>query len=91
MKRMSFIQGHLKGESVVVAILLSRMEVSYCTSGFFSELSPPNNFVKRELPFPRGLKSRTNIGYRAEWSRKIRRYNNPPPYVTGNMADAPTR
>ena len=29
------IQGNLKGESVVVAILLSRMEVSYCTSGFF--------------------------------------------------------
>ena len=29
------IQGNLKGESVVVAILPSCMEVSYCTSGFF--------------------------------------------------------
>ena len=28
-------QGSLKGESVVVAILSSRMEQSYCTSGFF--------------------------------------------------------
>ena len=28
-------QGNLKEESVVVAILLSCMEVSYCTSGFF--------------------------------------------------------
>ena len=28
-------QGNLKGESVVVAILPSCMEVSYCTSGFF--------------------------------------------------------
>ena len=55
-----------KGESVVVAILpsVSHMEGSYCTSGFF-ELSPPNNFVKGELPFLRGLKSHTNIGYRA--------------------------
>ena len=29
-------EGNLKGESVVVAILPSCMEVSYCTSGFFS-------------------------------------------------------
>ena len=28
-------QGNLKGESVVAAILPSRMEISYCTSGFF--------------------------------------------------------
>ena len=28
-------QGYLKGESVVVAILPSRMEASYCTSVFF--------------------------------------------------------
>ena len=28
-------QGNLKGESVVATILLSCMEVSYCTSGFF--------------------------------------------------------
>ena len=28
-------QGNLKGESVVAAILLSCMEVSYCTFGFF--------------------------------------------------------
>ena len=28
-------QETLKGESVVAAILLSRMEVSYCTLGFF--------------------------------------------------------
>ena len=30
-----YTQGNLKGESVAVAILLSRMEVSYCTLGFF--------------------------------------------------------
>ena len=28
-------QGNFKGESVVVAILPSCMEASYCTSGFF--------------------------------------------------------
>ena len=28
-------QGNLKGESIVVAILLSRMEVIVCTSGVF--------------------------------------------------------
>ena len=93
-----FIQGNLKGESVVAAILPSRMEVSYCTSGFFRQ----TNFAKRELPFPRGFKSRTHIGYRAlkhtatimcadraKLSRQIRRYNNSPPYVTVNMAAAP--
>ena len=31
----------------------------------FSKLSPPSNFVKRELPFSCGLKSRRHIGYRA--------------------------
>ena len=31
---LNFIQGNLKGESVVAAILPSRMEVRYCTSGF---------------------------------------------------------
>ena len=31
----------------------------------FSLLSLPNNLVKCELPFPRGLKSCTLIGYRA--------------------------
>ena len=41
----------------MAAILPSRMEVSCCTSGFFSKLSPPSNFViKRELPFPSRLK-----------------------------------
>ena len=29
-------QGNLRGESVVAAIIWSRMETSYCTSGFFS-------------------------------------------------------
>ena len=65
----------------------------------FSSISPPS---KRELPFLRGLKSRTHNGYcavnhaitimcadRAECSRHIRRYNNSPPYVTVNMAAAP--
>ena len=28
-------------------------------------LSPPSSFVKHELPFPSGLKSRMHIGYRA--------------------------
>ena len=31
-----FSEIHFKGESVVASILPSRMEVSYCTSGFFS-------------------------------------------------------
>ena len=35
----------------------SHMEASYCT------LSLPSNFVKRELPFPHGLKSHTHKGY----------------------------
>ena len=47
----------------MAAILLSRMEVSYCTFGFFR--SPPSNFDKLELPFQRGLKSPTQIDYRA--------------------------
>ena len=51
----------------------------------------PNNSVKRELPFPRGLEPRTQIGYRLRYSRgnnnmrrsrQIRRYNNSPLYVT---------
>ena len=46
----------------MAAILPSRMEASYCTSGFFCSLSPENNFVKRELPFPRRLKSHMHIG-----------------------------
>ena len=50
-----------KGESVVAAILPSHMEVSYCSSEFFRKLSPPNNFIWRELPFPHGLKSRTHV------------------------------
>ena len=87
------IQGNWKGESVVVAILPSPMEVSYCTSRFFH--SRPSNFVKSELPFPLGLKSHTHIGYRAvnhavmimcadhaKWLCQIQRYNNSPPYVT---------
>ena len=37
------------------------MEVSYYTSGYFCSFnSPLRNFVKRELPFPGGLKSRTS-------------------------------
>ena len=35
LKLLCFSQGSLKGESVVAAILPSRMEQSYCTSGFF--------------------------------------------------------
>ena len=31
----------------------------------FLQLSPPNKFAERELPFQRGLKSRTNIDYSA--------------------------
>ena len=31
----NYIQGNLKGESVVAAILLSGMEASYCPSRFF--------------------------------------------------------
>ena len=39
------------GNSVVAAILPSRMEVSYCTSGFFVA-KPAKYFVKSGLPFP---------------------------------------
>ena len=75
-----------KRGSVMAAIVPSRMEVSYYY--FFRIYLSPPNFVKRELPFPHGLKSRTHIGYlavdhavtvmcadRAEWSRQIRRYS----------------
>ena len=63
----------------------------------FSQLSPPN-FVKREMSFPRGLKSRTyhwlsrgesRSNDNVRRSHQIRKYNNSPPYVTGNMATAP--
>ena len=47
----------------MAAILPPRMDASYCTSGFFRSQSPPINFVKRELPFRHGLKSRTHIDY----------------------------
>ena len=43
----SFLQGSLKGESVVAAILSSRMEQSYCTSGFFRF---PARFLTRSAP-----------------------------------------
>ena len=62
--QLNLTQGNLKGGSVVAAILRSRLEVSYCTSGFFVA-KPANNFVKREFPFLSGLKSRTHVGYRA--------------------------
>ena len=35
LQMISYIQGNLKGESVVAAILPSRMDASYCTTGFF--------------------------------------------------------
>ena len=46
-------------------ILPSRMEVSYCTSGFFVAISPPSNFVGVSCLFPCGLNSRIHVGYRA--------------------------
>ena len=64
-----YLQGNLKGESVVAAILPSRMKVSYCTSGFFSKLSPPS---MRELPFPRGHKSRMHNDYCAVNNDNVR-------------------
>ena len=54
-------QGNLKGESVVAAILPSRMEVSYCTSRFFRSQACQVIFVKREMPFLREVKSCTHI------------------------------
>ena len=47
----------------MAAILPSCREVSYCTSRFFR--GPAKQFVKRDLPFPRGLKTHTHIGYHA--------------------------
>ena len=61
--KITYNQGNLKGEYVVAAILPSCMEASLFYLRIFSSLSPPNNFVKRELPFSSGLKSRTQIGY----------------------------
>ena len=68
------------------------MEAVIVPPDFFIAISLLSNFVKRKLPFPRGLKSRTHIRYcmvnhtvmimcanLAEWSRQIRRYNNSPP------------
>ena len=79
--------------------LLNLLIFSYIV---FCSYSLPNNFVRRELPFRCGLKSRTHIGYctvnhavtimcpdRAEWLRQILRYNNSSPYMTGNTAAAP--
>ena len=57
---MSLYQGNLKKESVVAAKLL------YLTEFFIVTPRLPSNFVKHELPFLRGHKSRTHIGYRAE-------------------------
>ena len=39
-KKFGFIQGNLKGESVVAAILPSHMEGIYCTSRFFRSYKP---------------------------------------------------
>ena len=92
-------QGNLKGESVVAAILPSRMVVHYCTSGFFrSEARQASVSCLSCVVF----KSRTHNDYRmvnhtvtimctdcAECSCQIRRYNNSPPCVTFNMAAAP--
>ena len=100
---MSHDQGNLKGESAVVAILPSRMEVSYCTSGFVRSKARQAILIKRELPFQHGLTSRSawcKSAYglsRGESRgndnvrrlRQIRRYNNSPPYVAVNMAAAP--
>ena len=47
-------QGNLKGESVVAAILLSGMEVSYCTSRFFVA-KPARSLIKHVLPFSHDL------------------------------------
>ena len=54
-------QGNLKWESIVAAILPSHMEDFFAANPGFL----PSNFVKHELPFLRGLKSRRHIGYLA--------------------------
>ena len=74
----------------MAAILLSRMEVCYCTSGFFRSYAH-QAISFGELPFPRELRSRTHVDYCvlnhavtimcaecAKWLSQIRRYNNSP-------------
>ena len=56
-------QGNLKVEPAMVAMLLSHMEASYCTSGLFSCLSPSSNFIKLVLPFLHRLKWHMHLGY----------------------------
>ena len=51
-------QGNLKGESVVAAIMPLCMEASYCTSRFLRSYARQIILLKRELPFPRELKTR---------------------------------
>ena len=58
--QLSADQGNLEEESFVAAILYGG-ELLYLR--ICSYLSPPSNFVKRELPFLHGLKSHTPIGY----------------------------
>ena len=87
------------GESVAAAILLSRMEQSYYTSGFF--VSKP--VMQAWVAFLTWTKSRVHVGYlavnhvtimraaRVEWLHQIRRYKNSLPFVTADMAAAPQR
>ena len=92
-------QGNFKGELVVAAILPSRMEVSYCTYGFFrSQARQANVSCLSHVD----LNHTRRNGYRAvnhtvtimcvdcaECLRQIRRYNDSTPYVTVNMATTP--
>ena len=55
-------QGNLKGECGGHLAITYGGELLYLR--IFLSLGPPNNFVKCELPFSHGLKSRTQIGHR---------------------------
>ena len=59
MRLFGYSQGNLRGEYVAAAILPSRIEQSYCTSG----LSKPAKQAR--VAFPACTESCAHIGYRA--------------------------
>ena len=60
---LNWSQGYLMREYIAAAILGSRMEHSYWTSGFF--IAKP--LSKCELPFPRGLNHTNENAHKSQW------------------------
>ena len=57
-----FSHGNLKGESALVAIVLSCMAGSYCSFDFFVA-KHAKQFIQHMLPVLRGLKLRMHLGH----------------------------